>query len=256
MRIVIVDDEVPARARLRRLLLAHPDVNVVGEASDGEQALQQAIDLTPDALLLDIQMPGVSGLDVAASLSEPAPAVVFVTAFDQFALQAFDAAAVDYLLKPIEPERLARALQRLRDRQGFALAPSDPPSLALSYPPSNAPSNWPSRPPPTRLLIPDRGRSHVIAVADIQWLEAADNYVVVHTATQAPLMRRTLAGLLHDLGSGFVRTHRSFAVALSQVAHLQTHGRGDSVVVLRDGRELACSRQHRAALHARLSSLR
>lgn len=244
MRIVIVDDEVPARARLRRLLLAHPDVNVVGEASDGEQALQQAINLTPDALLLDIQMPGVSGLDVAASLSEPAPAVVFVTAFDQFALQAFDAAAVDYLLKPIEPERLARALQRLRDRQGFALAPS------------NSPSNWPSRPPPTRLLIPDRGRTHVIAVADIQWLEAADNYVVVHTATQAPLMRRTLAGLLHDLGSGFVRTHRSFAVALSQVAHLQTHGRGDSVVVLRDGRELACSRQHRAALHARLSSLR
>ena len=244
MRIVIVDDELPARARLRRLLLAHPDVNVVGEASDGEQALQQAINLTPDALLLDIQMPGVSGLDVAASLSEPAPAVVFVTAFDQFALQAFDAAAVDYLLKPIEPERLARALQRLRDRQSFALAPS------------NSPSNWPSRPPPTRLLIPDRGRTHVIAVADIQWLEAADNYVVVHTATQAPLMRRTLAGLLHDLGSGFVRTHRSFAVALSQVAHLQTHGRGDSVVVLRDGRELACSRQHRAALHARLSSLR
>ena len=117
---------------------------------------------------------------MAASLPDPAPAIVFVTAFDRFALPAFDAAAVDYLLKPVEPERLARALQRLRERRA-------------------ADTTTPARPAPAQLLVPDRGRTHVLPVAEILWLEAADNYVVVHTAERAPLMRRTLAGLLHDL---------------------------------------------------------
>ncbi|MFO1268148.1 MAG: LytTR family DNA-binding domain-containing protein [Rubrivivax sp.] len=232
MRVLIVDDEPPARARLRRLLAAAADVQVVGEACDGQEALALAASAQPDALFLDVQMPGASGLDVAASLPDPAPAVVFVTAFDRYALPAFDAAAVDYLLKPVEPPRLARALQRLRERQQAQAAQR--------------------RLPPAQLLIPDRGRTHVLAVAEILWLEAADNYVVVHTAERSPLMRRTLAALVHDLGEGFARTHRGAAVALAQVREVQPLDKGDARLVLRDGTTVPCSRQHRAALVARL----
>lgn len=232
LRLLIVDDEAPARARLRRLLLTHADVQVVGEAGDGAEALAQVQALQPDALLLDIQMPGVGGLDVAASLPDPAPALIFVTAYDQYALPAFDAAALDYVLKPVEPERLARALQRLRDRASLQRA-AEPPA---------------PRPPPAQLLIPDRGRTHVVPVAEILWLEAADNYVVVHTAERAPLMRRTLQALLQDLGDGFVRTHRGAAVAVAQVASVQARERGDSVLLLHGGQQVPCSRGHRAAV--------
>ena len=232
MRVLIVDDEAPARARMRRLLAAHADVQVAGEAVDGEAALRMAAELTPDALFLDVQMPGASGLDVAASLPDPAPALVFVTAFDQYAMQAFDAAALDYLLKPVEPDRLARTLDRLRERR--------PPK-------ATAP-----RPPPAQLLIPDRGRTHVVPRGEILWLEAADNYVVVHTADRAPLLRRTLAGLLADLGEGFVRTHRRAAVALAQVSSVRGLDSGDGEVLLHNGATLPCSRAHRAALLARL----
>jgi two-component system LytT family response regulator len=233
VRVLIVDDEKPARERLRRLLATHDDVVIAGEAGSGEDALTQVAALAPDAVLLDVQMPGASGLDVAASLPEPAPAVVFVTAFDRYALDAFDAAAVDYLLKPVEPERLARAMQRLRARQ--------------------APMRKPGGRPPAQLLIPDRGRTHVVPLAEILWLEAADNYVVVHTPTRSPLMRRTLTGLLADVGDSFVRTQRSAAVALSQVHELRPRGKGDAVIVLRGGVEAPCSRQYVAALRARLS---
>lgn len=233
MRVLIVDDEPPARARLRRLLEAVEDVEIAGEARDGEDALAQVNALAPDAVFLDVQMPGPSGLDVAASLADPAPAVVFVTAFDRYALQAFDTAAVDYLLKPVDPERLARALQRLR-----------------------AKLNAPARPAPSKLLIPDRGRTHVVAVAEISWLEAADNYVVVHAGERAPLMRRTLAGLLADLGAGFVRVHRSAAVALAHVTAVEPVDKGDATIVLRDGARVACSRQHRAELVERLRAVR
>lgn len=238
MRVLIVDDEAPARARLQRLLLTHPDVRVVGQAADGADALQQVATLTPDVLLLDIQMPGISGLDVAVSLSDPAPAVVFVSAHDHYALPAFEAAAVDYLLKPVEPVRLARTLQRLRRR--------------LARQTGDAP--LPLRPPPAQLLIPDRGRTHVLAVDRILWLEAADNYVVVHSADQGqPLMRRTLAGLLVDLGEGFMRCHRGAAVALAQVQSVQTRDKGDALIQLRGGAQVPCSRPFRAALLARLA---
>lgn len=235
MRVLIVDDEAPARARLRRLLGASKAVDVIGEARDGEEALRLAAELAPDALFLDVQMPGASGLDVAASLPDRAPAIVFVTAFDRYALQAFDAAAVDYLLKPVEPERLARALERLRERR---------------------PAAAPPRPAPSQLLIPDRGRTHVVPVTEIQWLEAADNYVVVHAGERAPLMRRTLSGLLADLGSGFARTHRSAAVALAHVTAVRPLEKGDAAIVVRGGASVPCSRRYRGAVLAHLRGAR
>jgi two-component system, LytTR family, response regulator len=238
MRVLIVDDERPARERLRQLLAAHPEVQLVGQAASGAAALALVATLRPEQqpelVLLDIQMPGQTGLDLAASWPEPRPAIVFVTAHEQFALQAFAVAACDYLLKPVAPERLAQSLARVTNLQSQQTA-------AL-----------PMR--PTQLLIPDRGRTHVVAVAEISWLEAADNYVVVHTAERAPLLRRSLSALLADLGGGqgggFVRTHRSAAVALAQVHELQAGDSGDGVVRLRDGSQVPYSRQYRAALLA------
>lgn len=234
MRVLIVDDETPARERLRRLLLAFPDVEVIGQARDGHEALAAVAAHAPDALFLDVQMPGPSGLDAAASLPDPAPAVVFVTAHDRYAVQAFDAAAVDYLLKPVEPARLAQAVQRLRDRVDTPRRPLEP----------------------AQLLVVERGRTLVLPVAELLWLEAADNYVVLHTAERAPLLRRTLAGLLADLGAGFVRTHRGAAVALARVQQVEPLGKGDARVLLHAGQSAPCSRPYRAELLARLAAPR
>src|SRR5688572_7154277 len=234
LRVMLVDDEAPARARLRRLLLAHPQVEVVAEARNGREALELCAVHAPDALFLDVQMPEVDGLSVAASLPEPAPAIVFVTAFDHYALPAFDAAALDYLLKPADAEHVARAVQRLLQR-------------------GPAPAASGARPPPSQLVIPDRGRTWVIPVPEIEWLEAADNYVVVHAGTRAPLLRRTLTALLADLGDGFVRTQRGAAVALAQVAAVQSLPKGDATVVLKSGAQVPCSRQMRAQLMERFA---
>jgi len=234
MRVLIVDDEAPARAKLRRMLSAFDDVEVVAEAADGAEALRCVEQHIPDALFIDVQMPELSGLDVAASLPDAAPALVFVTAFDRYALQAFDANAIDYLLKPVEPERLARCVQRLRERGAATLRP---------------------RPgPPVQLLISDRGRVHVVRCADIEWLQSADNYVTVFAGGQALLMRRTLAGLLADLGENFVRCHRGAAVALAQVASVRPRDKGDATLLLRSGAEVPCSRQHRAEVMRRLEA--
>ena len=234
MRVLIVDDETPARERLRRLLLAFDDVEVVGQARDATEALSAVAALGPDALFLDVQMPGPSGLDVAASLPDPAPAVVFVTAHDRYALQAFDAAAVDYLLKPVDPQRVAQSVLRLRERIAAPRRPARP----------------------AQLLVAERGRTEVVAVAELLWLEAADNYVVLHTVDRAPLLRRTLGGLLADLGPGFVRTHRGAAVALAQVRQIEPLGKGDALVHLPAGQSAPCSRQFRAELLAQLAALR
>jgi two-component system LytT family response regulator len=177
---------------------------------------------------------------VAASLPERAaggPAVVFVTAFDRFALQAFDAAAVDYLLKPVDPARLQRALQRLRETRGPTAAPQ-------------------RQPPPERLLLPDRNGVRVLPCNQISHLQAADNYVEVFAVGppgRSWLLRRTLAALLVDLGPAFVRIHRGHAVALAAVADVQPDSKGDAGVRLHSGVVLPCSRVHRASLLAALA---
>ena len=229
MRALIVDDEAPARHKLRRMLGAFPDVDIVGEASGGAEALQLAAQLDPDVIFLDVQMPEVDGFDVAASLPDGGPAIVFVTAFDHHALRAFDTHASDYLLKPVPPERLERALQRLR----ASARPATRPGTAE---------------PPAQLMIADRGITHIVRCADIEWLQSADNYVQVHLADRSLLMRRTLESLLKDLGPAFARTHRSAAVALARVQAVRSRGPGDTVAVLISGAEVPCSRQHRAAL--------
>jgi two-component system LytT family response regulator len=232
MRVLIVDDEALARSKLLRMLQVFPDVEVIGEASDGGTALTLAAQLRPDVIFLDVQMPEIDGFDVAASLPDDAPALIFVTAFDQYALRAFDAHAADYLLKPVEPERLQRAVQRLRKSVRGTVRPS----VGM----------------PAHLMVADRGQTHVVRCTDIEWLEAADNYVILHLPGQSLLIRRTLAALLNDLDPAFVRTHRGAAVALAAVLTVRPRGKGDATIVLRSGAEVPCSRQHRETLMQRL----
>ena len=247
MRILIVDDERPARDRLRRLLAGQEGIAAVDEARDGVEALAKVAAFQPDALLLDIQMPGLTGIDLAASLpaspAAPAPLVVFVTAYDEYALRAFDANAIDYLLKPCDPARLARALARLKERlaaraSGGERTPA--PALAAGL-------------PPRQLLVTERGVTRIVRVADLRWLETADNYVALHDGGGAPLLRQTLAGLLDTLGPAFLRCHRRAAVHLPWIAHVVANDRGDGHIALTDGGTVPLSRQYRPALLAALA---
>ncbi|MBV7537712.1 response regulator [Duganella sp. sic0402] len=234
MRILIVDDERPARDKLRRMLSAEPGVSAIEEARDGVEALEMLPSFAPDLLLLDIQMPEISGLDVAASLPAPAPLVVFVTAYDEYAVSAFDANAIDYLLKPYDQPRLQRALQRARER----LSP-----LRSAEAPATEAAPLPSV---TQLLVPERNGTRIVRVEHIQWIETADNYVILHTADGAPLMRQTLAGLLDKLGPRFIRCHRRAAVQTDWIASIVNHDKGDGELLLRGGARVPLSRQYRA----------
>lgn len=240
MRILIVDDERPARDKLRRLLAEEADVTEVDEARDGVEALEKIEALHPDVAFLDIQMPEVSGIEVAASLPAPAPAplIVFATAFDQYALKAFDANAIDYLLKPYDKARLQRALARVRER---LKAPRALPAFDTGQ-------------PLRQLLVTERGVTRIVPVEQIQWIETADNYVILHTQAQQPLMRQTLAGLLDKLGPRFVRCHRRAAVQLDWIASVAALDKGDCELVLRGGARVACSRQFKAAVMERLQN--
>lgn len=238
MRILIVDDERPARDRLRRLLASVPDVTEVAEARDGIEALEQIAVFKPDVAFLDIQMPEVSGIELAASLPEPAPLIVFATAFDEYAIHAFDANAIDYLLKPYDQARLQRALARVRQRL-HAKAPTALPALESGH-------------EVRQLLLTERGVTRVIQVEQVQWIETADNYVALHTALEAPLMRQTLTGLLDKLGPRFVRCHRRAAVQLDWIESVVALDKGDCELVLRGGARVPCSRQYKAAVLSRL----
>jgi two-component system, LytTR family, response regulator len=237
MRLLIVDDERPARAKLRHLLAQQDGITAVEEAADGIEALERIGSFRPDALLLDIEMPELSGIELAASLPDPAPLVVFVTAYERYACQAFDADAIDYLLKPYDGERLARALTRLRKKLD-----TRPDGHQPALPPA----------PLEQLLVSERGVTRVVRVADIQWIETADNYVVLHTAESAPLLRQTLAGLVERLGAGFVRCHRRAAVAVGWIEKIVALDKGDGELLLRGGARVPCSRQYRADVMARL----
>jgi two-component system LytT family response regulator len=242
LRVIIVDDEAPARDKLRRWLGAHADIEIAGEAADGLAAAAAIEKLEPDAVFLDIQMPGLSGLEVAAQLeADTAPLLVFVTAFDEHAIRAFDLNAVDYLLKPYDRDRLEKTLHRLGERRGKA-AKSPAVQTARAQTRSS-----------DRLLVPRGEQLELIEAAAIHWLEADDNYVHVHTATSNYIVRRTLADLLAQLGEQrFVRIHKSTVVNLSEVAALSPLFKGDHEVRLRSGKLLRLSRRFKDELFGRM----
>lgn len=232
LRVLIADDEAPARRQLRRVLEALPDIVLVGEAADGLEALQLAKSLQPDVLILDVQMPTMDGLDVAANLVSPVPQVIFVTAFDEHAVRAFDLAAVDYLLKPWDAERLLCALERARNRLGQS---------GMQAPPRLGPMR--------RLLVRQGDVLRVVTSEEILAMAAQDNYVALQTLSGEWMLREPLGALLERLQHpGIVRVHRSHAVNLSHVRALVPLAGGDSELLLDDGSRVPCSRTYRGSV--------
>jgi two-component system LytT family response regulator len=244
VRTLIVDDEPLARQRLRRLLEADPAVAIVGESADGLQALTDLRELRPDLVFLDVQMPGLDGFGVLQALDDlPLPVVIFVTAHDRYALKAFEVHALDYLLKPFDRDRFAAALERAKAQiqQGSAAALSERLRELLQ--------TAPARPRPERLVVKSGARIYFVRVDDIDWIEAAANYVRLHVGTEDHLLRESLSALEKRLDPArFVRIHRSTIVNLDRVRELQPVFHGDYVLILSDGKELAVSRTCRDRL--------
>jgi two-component system LytT family response regulator len=249
-RVLVVDDEAPARAKIRRLLAGDARFEVAGEAADGLQALAQLEGLKPDLLLLDIQMPGLTGFEVLEALDpEACPAVIFTTAFDQYALQAFEAAALDYLLKPFDAARLKKALDRAALRLQPPAGPGDEgqaAALRLLL------ENLKGTPRPLdRLLVKDREHWLPLRLDRVSRLSAEDKYVRVFSEGGEHLLRQTLKALEPRLDPRqFVRVHRSEILNLGAIVRLEPWSHGDALLVLKDGSSVVLSRTYRDAFLA------
>lgn len=246
LRVLIVDDERPARQKLRRFVSADPDVEAVFEAADGLRALELIRSESPDIVLLDVAMPGVDGFGVVEAL-DPAerPHVVFVTAYDQYAVRAFDAHAVDYVLKPFDAERFGRALGRAKAAAAGRQDREERQRLerALAEVRRERPQRL------ERLLVESNGLAMLLAVGQVERIEAAKNYVTVHAGGERYRVRTTLDRLEERLDPrAFVRVHRSTIVRVDRVAELQPWSHGDYVVILQGGARVRLSRRYRDRL--------
>jgi two-component system LytT family response regulator len=245
IRTLIVDDELLARERLRQLLQAEPEIELVGECADGQEAVAAIKKQSPDLIFLDVQMPELDGFGVIESITaQPPPVIVFVTAHDKFALRAFEVHAVDYLLKPFDRERfqkaLARALDRVKHRENISQADSQSAVLAELKPPSK---------PLERLAVKTGGRVIFVKLADIDYIEAAHNYVELHVEKQSHLLRETLNSIEARLPADkFVRISRSVIVNIERVKELQPLFYGEYTVTLHNGVRLTLSRRYRDKL--------
>src|SRR5581483_5360824 len=251
IRTLLVDDEDLARRGLRARLERSEDIDVIGECTNGREAIDAIGRLSPDLVFLDVQMPEASGFDVIQAIgANSIPYVIFVTAYDQYALHAFEVHALDYLLKPVDDRRLEVALSQARTalsskRDGtFGRHVAD---AIANWGPAGATGGprWGT----DRVTIPTGDRLVVVRINEINWIAAAGNYVSLHTDKKAWLLRETISTMDQRLGShGFVRIHRSTVVNLDRVLELRTLGSGDFAVVLRDGTELKLSRNYRASV--------
>jgi len=249
IRIIIVDDEAPARTRLRQLLKQEPDFSLVGECSNGAQALETIQRARPDLVFLDVQMPRLNGLEVCQALmatGRSLPMVIFVTAYDDYALKAFEVHAVDYLLKPFDRDRFTQALNHARHQ--LARARPNPVEVRLEAVLHElAPASKKS----ARLLLKENGRITFVRSETINWIEADGNYVRLHAGDGEHYIRETLARLESQLSSDkFIRISRSVIVNLDRVKELQPLFYGDYSVVLEDGSRLNMSRAYRDRLKA------
>lgn len=239
IRTLVVDDEPVARARIRALLRDEPDVDVVGECESGPEALAAIEHAAPDLVFLDIQMPQMDGLALARALGETMPAVVFVTAYDEYALGAFEVHALDYVLKPFSAERFKAALSHARQyvtRRRNAGAPRAQAAERRD-----------------RLVIKSSGRIYFVRTHDIDWCEAAGNYVRLHVGQQTHLVRGTMGYLESQLDPAqFVRVHRSTIVNVDRIQELRSSFNGEYLILLRDQTRLTLSRGYRDSLQEKL----
>jgi len=255
VRVIVIDDEPLAREGVRALLSSDPEVDVVDVCASGVSAVRKIVELSPDLVFLDIQMPGMNGFDVVRTIgAQDMPVVIFATAYDRYALDAFEAHAVEYLLKPFSDERFHEALSRgklaVRERRMAELGEKLSALLqtvAGGGPPANNPAA------PQRLAVRGARSTYFLAVEDIDWIEGADYYASVHSAGKTHLVRESLASLAERLGSqGFVRVHRSAIVNARRVKEIVSTPRRDQVAVLRDGTRIRLARGARARLEAQL----
>ena len=236
-RVLIVDDEPMGRATLRELLSSADDFAVVGECRDGREALAAVRATGPDLLFLDVEMPGMGGFDLLAELApRERPAVVFTTAYGEYALDAFEVEAIDYLLKPFDDERFEETLRRVRERLSQRTEARADPS-----------------PPADRITIHREGRIDLVDVASVEWIEAADQYVRLHTTDGEELMRESMSQLERRLDpERFLRVHRSAIVALDRVRRLESRGGGVGRLMLASGRWVPVSRSRFSLVRRRL----
>ena len=239
IQVVLADDEILARQKLRLLLRNEPDCEVVGESATAAETIALVRAVHPDLVFLDIRMPDMDGFDVVDALSaEPEftmPRIVFTTAYDQYAVRAFEVHAVDYLLKPFAPERLQATLQRVRERG--------------DGPPTEANQKKHDR-YTTRIVFKSRGRILFLPVSEIRWIAAEENYVRISTDEETHLLRETMARLEERLDPQlFLRVHRSAIVNLQYVKEVRTEQDGETAVVLLDGQRVPMSRSYRSRVH-------
>lgn len=257
LRALIVDDEPLARDCVRIALENHPGVEIAAECGDGREAVRAIRKLEPDIVFLDVQMPGMDGFGVIEEIGvERMPVVVFVTAYDQHALKAFEIHAVDYLLKPFDDARFGicveHAVERVRQSDVAALA--DTLSGVLRELPGPLRDDGGEASRARRIMVRERDTIRFVSVDDIDWLEGAGNYVRVHTGSSSHLIRATLAGLAERLDSArFVRIHRSTIVNVDRIREVQPWAGGDYVAILHDGETLKVSRSYRDDLLRPLS---
>lgn len=246
IRTVIVDDEPLARKRLADLLAEIHDVEVLAECTNGEEAIRTIEETRPDLLFLDVQMPEIDGFDVLHAIGVGCvPAVIFVTAYDQFALRAFEAHALDYLLKPFDDERFAASLQRARERiRQQQFGDVDRRLLALLN------EARPDRGHIQRLVVPSGHRSIFIRTDDVDWIEAERNYIRIHVRGQAHLLRENMSRIESALDpSKFCRIHRSTIVNIDRIHAVESLARGEYLVTLHDGTKLTSGRSYRQNLY-------
>jgi two-component system LytT family response regulator len=250
IRAVIADDEQLSREKLRLLLAREADVQVVAECVGVDDTVRALESYRPDVLLLDIQMEGGTGFDVLRSLPpSDLPIVIFTTAYDTYALQAFDAQALDYVLKPFDQERLHRAMDRARAEMLKSASSSLNANLMNML--STGKRTQPQQ-RENRLVIKSGGRVVFIPMDEVEWIEAAANYVRLHvTGKTAYLFREAIGRMAEKLDTGrFIRIHRSYIVNIEKIKELQPCNNGEFMVLLRNGKELPCSRYYRHGLEA------
>jgi two-component system LytT family response regulator len=244
LRALVVDDEELPRQAVRDLVARHPALALVGEATDGREALDAIVTHRPDLVFLDIQMPELDGFQVVAALDDDAlPAIVFVTAYDAFAIKAFEVNAIDYLMKPVTPERFAAAVSRVQSRLGEGRSARDSIREMLDE------VEQPSR---ASRFVARRGQKHYfVRVADIDWIEADGNYLRLVTGDTSHLIRETMKGVEERLDPAqFVRVHRSAIVAIDRIKSIEAREHGDYTVTMASGARLESSRGYSDRIRA------
>lgn len=256
LSVIVADDEKIARRRLVRLIEETGEATVAAACAGGREAVEQTLALKPDVLFLDVQMPDLDGFGVLQKLEgSPRPATVFVTAFDQYAVRAFDVHAVDYLLKPFDTDRFRDAFSRAKERaRGHSRQDDDSRMRALisDYLASQQPA---ARQPLDRLAVKVDGVLKIVKTVDVDWLETDGNYIRIHVGGASHLIRMTATALEPQLDPRqFIRVHRRYIVNIDRIVEVQPWFAGDAILILRNGAKLRLSRTYRERLHARLGA--